>query len=423
MLSKEDAEKVGLILRGNPDKEPDDPNVIVPDRNSPDELFAREWFKQGNHLFVMLNRGQVSHLGVNQAGLFTLTTPDGKSRRGHAFEVLRDFHNGIVEALDPARDALAGKEWYLEQHLARSGWEDVPPLLKKERDRFYGELNQRLGTSGRRPLERVTMGLPGADGQRKIIACLIVHDDTIYKPANYLAHVSGIQPEHVRSVTDDVWSVRVLDAKLQEYACEAEYLPQELRPGVYASVTRLYTSAITLYLDSRKESEGTLEGVSFISQYLAATVIGAFQQEPPDPGLPVGIFVEMKVRQMDLIDGGRKYVKHRLVDEKRGRELSKALREAVKLVEQGAQGAGDPLARKIQAAQRLSEDGRKSEHVRCVLKKYLESVAYLLPDYTQVALTRHEGMGQQPSTGKPPPAKLASCPILFDHINQALASR
>jgi hypothetical protein len=267
------------------------------------------------------------------------------------------------------------------------------------------------------------MGLPGADGQRNLIACLVVHDNTIYNPVNYLAHVAGVQPEHVRAVTDDVWSVRVLDAKLQEYACEAEYLPQELRPGVYASVTRLYTSAITLYLDSRKESGGSLEGVSFISQYLAATVIGAFQQDSLDPGLPVGLFIEMKIGQMEPIDGGRKYVKHRLVDDKRGKELSKALREAVKLVEKGSQGTGEPLARKIQAAQRLSEDGRKSEQVRCVLKKYLESAAYLLPNYTQAALMNHEHEGQQPLTGKPSPAKPAFCPILFDHITQPLASR
>jgi hypothetical protein len=422
----EDAKKIGLILRGKEDKKPDDPNVIIPDPDSREELFAREWFKQDSYIFVMLDRTQVSQIGANQAGL-SLITPDGKTRRGHAFEVVSGFHKTIVEALDPARDMLSGNQWYTEQHLAGSSWEDEPPPLKKERDRFYRDVNQRLGSLGGRPLERVTMGLPGADGQRKMIACLVVHGGTIHEPVNYLAYIAGVQPAHVRSATNDVWSVRVLDAKLQEYACEAEYLPQELRPGVYASVTRLYTSAVTLYLDSRKESGGSLEGVDFISQYLAATVIGAFQQESQEYGLPVGLFVEMKIRQMDVIDGGRKYVKHRLVDDKRGKELVKALREAVKLVEQDSQGTGEPLARKIQAAQRFSDDVRKSENVRCVLKKYLESVAYLLPEYTQTALMNQSTTAQKPLTGKPPndsrPVKPAYCPILFDHVAQTLASR
>jgi hypothetical protein len=230
-------------------------------------------------------------------------------------------------------------------------------------------------------------------GKPELVACVVVHDDWFYEPSRYFAHLAGVDATHVQPDVKDRWSVRELDAKLQEYLCRAEFQPLDPRPGSFVSSKTLYQSVVTSYLGRRADSGGKLEGLAFISKYLAATIINAFQHGVEAPSMPVGLFVETKVRQMHVNDGGRQFVLHRFVDGESGKELAKALVEAVELVDkvsrvrqQGKAKDKDALAYKLQVAQELSEDPRRREPVRRVLKMFLESASTLMPRYTESIL-------------------------------------
>lgn len=363
----------------------------------PEETFAKEWFVGGEYVFVMLNRNKIAAFEVTDKGL-VLRGADGKPLAGYAVDILARFHDTTKEALDPTRAALSGKYWYTERRLAAPRWEGEA-LLKTKRDRFYADLQQALGKKGGLSTERVRMVLPTSDGQDKLAACVVVHDGDLHEPAKYLASIAGIDASYIQPTVDDPYSIRVLDVKIQEYFCQSEVSAQTRGQGVFSISAALYQSAVSLYLDKRQDSNGRLNGLEFIKQYLAATIIGGFLRSPREASLPVGLFVETKVQQMDAIDGGRKYVLHRLIDESAGKDIVKALREAVDLVDQNTRGKGeDTLPLKLQVAQQLAEDPKRREPVRRVLKMFIESSRLLMPTLTQKALGGQQMIPAAPGT-------------------------
>lgn len=363
------------------------------DPSSPEELFARESFHEGNYVFVILNRRAVSSLEVTPEGLL-LKGPDGKRAGGVAVRILEDFHEDTRAAMDPGNDELALRyAWYLQRDLVTPVWGEEPPL-KLERDGFYGRLKRALAREDGQPVTRVRMSLVPPrnkqySGAPELVACVAVHDDWLYEPSRYFAHLAGVDATHVRLQVRDEWSVRELDAKLQEYLCRAEFQPLDRRPSVFVGSRTLYQSVVTAYLGKRADSGGKLQGLEFISRYLAATIINAFQRGVEAPSTPVGLFVEIKEGQMHPNEGGRRFVQHRLVEEARGRELATALVEAVELVDRATRSrpqGEDALAHRLQAAQQLSQDARRREPVRQVLKMFLESASLLMPRYTEDVL-------------------------------------
>ncbi|KFA90569.1 hypothetical protein [Archangium violaceum] len=372
-------------LKSRLDKEP-----RPVDPADPEELFARESFSAGSYIFVMLNRAAVSTLEVTPDGLF-LKGAERERASGRAVQILEDFHKDTRASLDPTNESLQVKYyWYTHHDLVTPRWEGDAPL-KIARDQFYEDLKNALARHGGQPVVRVRMPLVAAQSRKEpgapeLVACVVVHDDSFHEPRNYFAYLAGVEPTQVKLEVKDRSSVRELDAKLQAYLCRAEFRSLDPRPGSFVGSKTLYQSVVTSYLGRRSDTGGRLDGLEFISRYLAATIINAFQRGVEPPHQPVGLFVETKIRQMHENEGDRRFVMHRFVEGERGKVLAKALVDAVELIERASRTRPpdeDALAHKLRLAREFSDDSRLREPVRRVLKMFLESAFLLMPEYTK----------------------------------------